>query len=52
VLEAGDQQPVPFRFYALWEKEDPRWASMEETLAFLKEEADRWTQSVMIEVAR
>ena len=50
VLEADDQQPVPFRFYALWEKEDPRWASLEQKVAFLKGEADRWTQSVMIEV--
>jgi hypothetical protein len=50
VLDAPDGQPVPYRFYALWEKEDPRWASLTEVKAFLKEEAERWTQSVMIEV--
>ena len=50
VLAAPDGQPVPYRFYALWEKEDPRWASLDEVKAFLKEEAERWAQSVTIEV--
>jgi len=50
VLNAPDREPVPYRFYALWEREDPRWASLDEILAFLEEEAARWTQSLMIEV--
>jgi hypothetical protein len=50
VLNAPDGQPVPYRFYALWEKQDPRWASLEEVKSFLGEEAARWSQSVMIEV--
>lgn len=52
VLEAGAGQPVPYRFYALWEKEDPRWASLEQVTGYLKTEASRWTQSVVIEVLR
>ncbi len=50
VLDAQPDQPVPYRFYALWEKEDPRWASLDEVTAFLKTEADRWAQSVMFEI--
>jgi hypothetical protein len=50
VINAPDQEPVPYRFYALWEREDPRWASLAEIQSFLKEEAARWTQSLMIEV--
>jgi hypothetical protein len=52
VLDSPEGQPVPYRFYALWEKEDPRWASLVEVTDFLKVEAERWTQSVMIEVER
>ncbi|MCK4746712.1 MAG: DUF4861 family protein, partial [Bacteroidales bacterium] len=50
VLEARPGEPVPYRFYALWEKEDPRWASLENVTGYLKTEAARWTQSVIIEV--
>ncbi len=50
VLEAHPDDPVPYRFYALWEKEDPRWASRKEVSEFLKAEAERWTQSLMYEV--
>lgn len=50
LLDAEPGQPVPFRFYALWEKTDPRWASIEEVTAFLEAEAERWTQSVMVVV--
>jgi hypothetical protein len=50
VLEAQPDDPVPYRFYALWEKEDPRWASPGEVSKFLKSEAERWTQSLMYEV--
>jgi hypothetical protein len=50
VLEAQPGDPVPYRFYALWEKEDPRWSSLEKVVEFLEEEADRWTQSVAYRV--
>ena len=50
VLEAQTDDPVPYRFYALWEKEDSRWASRKEVSEFLKSEAERWTQSLMFEV--
>ena len=50
VLDAGPDQTVPYRFYALWEKEDPRWASKEMVAEFLKTEADRWAQSLMFEI--
>ncbi len=50
VLETRDSQPVPYRFYALWEKEDPRWADPEQVQGYLLEEAARWNQSVTIEV--
>lgn len=46
VLEASPGEPVPYRFYALWENEDPRWASLEEVSNYLKFEAERWTQSL------
>lgn len=46
VLEAAPGESVPYRFYSLWEEEDPRWSSMEEIEEFLHEEALRWTQSV------
>lgn len=50
VLDAQPGEPVPYRFYSLWEKEDPRWTSLTEVKAFLKSEAERWTQSLMFEV--
>ncbi len=50
VLEAQSDDPVPYRFYALWEEEDSRWASPKEVSKFLKSEAERWTQSLMYEV--
>jgi len=46
VLEANEGDPVPYRFYSLWEMEDIRWSSLDEVKAFLEEEAARWTQSV------
>lgn len=50
VLDALQGEPVPYRFYSLWEKEDPRWRSLEEVQTFLKSEAERWTQSLMFEI--
>jgi hypothetical protein len=50
VLEAGPGRAVPYRFYALWEKEDPGWSSLEEVTGFLKGEAERWTQPVIVQV--
>jgi hypothetical protein len=45
-LEARPQEAVSYRFYALWEGEDARWASLEEIKNYLHHEAERWTQSV------
>jgi len=50
VLDAQSGESVPYRFYALWEKEDSRWASRNEVSDFLRKEAKRWTQSLMFEV--
>jgi hypothetical protein len=50
VLDALPGEPVPYRFYSLWEKEDPRWKSLDEVSDFLKGEAERWTQSLMFEI--
>lgn len=47
VLDASPGELVPYRFYALWEREDPRWASLDEITAYLNTEAARWTQSVV-----
>lgn len=47
VLEAAPGDAVSYRFYALWERENPRWASPEEVKKYLRAEADRWTQSVI-----
>jgi hypothetical protein len=41
----GDQ--LSYRFYALWEGEDPKWASLKEVKEYLLLEAERWTQSVV-----
>jgi len=46
-LEANSGDAVSYRFYALWEGEDPRWASLEEIKEYLQNEAERWTQSVI-----
>ncbi|MCK4879237.1 MAG: DUF4861 domain-containing protein [Bacteroidales bacterium] len=47
VLDASPGEPVPYRFYSLWEKENQKWSSMEEIENYLKTEAERWTQSVV-----
>lgn len=51
-LEANSGDAVSYRFYALWEGEDPRWASLEEIKTYLQNEADRWTQSVIYQPRR
>ena len=50
VLDAEPDQPVPYRFYSLWERENPAWSSLEEVTAYLRTEAKRWTQSLMYEI--
>jgi len=45
-LEANPGEPVMYRFYALWEGENPNWASLQEIKDYLHSEAERWTQSV------
>ncbi len=50
VLDAPEGQPVPYRFYAFWERQDPRWKNPQSVEEYLEEESRRWTQSVTIEV--
>jgi hypothetical protein len=47
LLEASPGEWIPYRFYALWEKENPLWRSGNEVEAYLKTEARRWSQSVI-----
>jgi len=47
LLDASPGESIPYRFYALWEHEDPLWSSLEEITNYLKMEAERWTQSVV-----
>jgi len=47
VLDASQGESIPYRFYAFWENEDPKWSSLEEVQNFLKNEAKRVTQSVV-----
>lgn len=51
-LAAGPDQPVPYRFYALWEREDPRWASRTEILSFLKYEAGCWSHPASVRIIK
>lgn len=46
-LEAYPGDQISYRFYALWEGEDARWASLNEIKEYLTTEAERWTQSVV-----
>ena len=50
-LKAEPGELVPYRFYALWEREDPRWASHEEVFHLLREEAERWGNPVSVSLA-
>jgi hypothetical protein len=45
-LESCPKEQLTFRFYALWEGEDPAWSSLENIKDYLQKEAERWTQSV------
>jgi len=46
-LEAYPGDQISYRFYALWEGEDSKWASLDEVKEYLVREAERWTQSVI-----
>ncbi len=46
----GAETVFPVRFYALWEKEDARWASLEEIRSFLIREADAAAHPIQLEV--
>lgn len=46
-LEAKPDEAQHYRFYAFWEKEDPRWSSLEEIKSYLLVEADRLKQSII-----
>lgn len=45
-LAAQPGLTIPFRFYAFWEQENPRWSSCEEIILFLKTEAEQWAHPV------
>ena len=47
ILDAISGVPVTYRFYALWEREDPRWASLDEVTGYLRSEAEKWTRSLV-----
>jgi hypothetical protein len=47
LLDASPGESIPYRFYALWEHENPKWSSLEEITNYLKKEAERWTQSIV-----
>ena len=47
LLDAFPGESIPYRFYALWEHQDPKWSSLEEITNYLKMEAERWTQSIV-----
>ena len=36
VLDAPMGESIPYRFYAFWENEDPKWSSLEEVQNYLK----------------
>jgi hypothetical protein len=46
-LDASPDEAQLYRFYAFWEKEDPRWSSMGEIETHLLTEAERLSQSVI-----
>ncbi len=48
-LKAAPGNTIPFRFYAFWEREDPRWASHEEVIGYLKKDAERWASPVTVQ---
>ena len=52
VLDAESSGEVGYRFYALWEREDQRWASRDEVTSFLRKEADRWSEPLLVEKLR
>jgi len=52
LLDASGGDPLSYRFYSLWEKENPHWTNEEKVEAFLEEEGKRWTQSEFMEVRK
>lgn len=46
-LDASPDEPLGYRFYSFWEKENSSWKSLEEVQSFLKNEAERLAQSVV-----
>lgn len=48
VLDAAPEEVISYRFYSLWEKEDPRWASLNQVVAYLESEAAVWSTQVDI----
>ncbi len=46
-LDASPDEPLGYRFYSFWEKENSLWNSLEEVQSYLKGEAERLAQSVI-----
>ena len=46
-LDASPDEPLGYRFYSFWEKENSLWNSLEEVQSYLKGEAERLAQSVV-----
>jgi hypothetical protein len=46
-LDASPGEPLGYRFYSFWEKENPLWNSLEEVQSYLQNEAERLAQSVV-----
>jgi hypothetical protein len=47
VLDASPDESQMYRFYALWEREDPRWSSLDGINSYLQKEAERLSQSLV-----
>ena len=49
-LEANSGEPVSYRFYALWEGEDSKWASLQEIKDYLHTEAEIQAIAIIQEI--
>lgn len=47
-LDTSPGEAQLYKFYAFWEKEDSRWASLEEIQHFLKQEAEKLSQALLV----
>jgi len=52
LLDASPGESLAYRFYSFWENEDPKWSSLEEIQNYLRDDAERLTQSVVYFISR